>query len=90
VKAKLQDHLDIPADKQRLVFAGRQLGDDMTLNDSGVQVGATLHMVLPTCGGAPVPFADVSNSSSLQSIPFFAKAPRYVVVWRIFLGEVPK
>jgi large subunit ribosomal protein L40e len=44
VKVKVQEKTGIPPDQQRLIFAGRQLEDDQTLNNieytskSGVRV----------------------------------------------------
>ena len=46
VKGVIESQEGVPANAQRLVFSGRPLKDDATLSDSGVQKGATLHLVL--------------------------------------------
>lgn len=40
----------IPADQQRIIFAGQQLKDDKTLAFYRVHAGTSLHLVLKLCG----------------------------------------
>ena len=53
VKARLEERDGVPAHQQRLACGGRELEDERSLEESGVDREATLHMLLRLRGGMP-------------------------------------
>lgn len=51
VKQALQEKEGIQTDQIRLIFSGKQLADEKSLESYNIGAGATIHMVLQLRGG---------------------------------------
>jgi len=51
VKQSLQEKEGIQVEQIRLIFSGKQLSDEKSLEDYNVNAGGTIHMVLQLRGG---------------------------------------
>ena len=66
VKIMVEEKSSIPPDQQRLLYAGRELEELMTLADHGVPDHATLHLVLRLRGGMLHPTSGVDGLEAVE------------------------
>ena len=50
IKEMMEEKEGISPAQQRLIFNGSQLNDDQTVQEAGIQAGASLHLVLTLRG----------------------------------------
>ncbi len=51
IKAKIEDKEGIAVREQRLIYAGKQLDDNLTLQEASIENLSTVHLVLRLLGG---------------------------------------
>ncbi|PWN92850.1 putative NEDD8 precursor-ubiquitin-like protein [Acaromyces ingoldii] len=52
IKERVEEKEGIPPAQQRLIFGGKQMHDEKTAKEFGVEGGSVLHLVLALRGGA--------------------------------------
>ena len=62
VKEAIELKEGLPIDRQRLIFSGKQLEDDRTLEDYGITQEHTLHVILKLTGGGVPPVFTLDNT----------------------------
>eukprot|EP00742_Colponemidia_sp_Colp-10_P008305 GILJ01008983.1.p1 GENE.GILJ01008983.1~~GILJ01008983.1.p1 ORF type:complete len:721 (+),score=94.77 GILJ01008983.1:204-2366(+) len=89
LKCHIEVREGIPAELQRLIFAGKQLENQRTLAEYGVDRESTLHLVLrsrPSPKKAPTSNVKAGltiDTDSLPSIPSFSRDPSPATVERV-------
>ncbi|GLT63211.1 hypothetical protein SLA2020_357900 [Shorea laevis] len=68
-KAVLSQNCDVPADQQRLIYKGRILKDEQTLESYGLQADHTVHMVRGFAPASSTPPAAATNAGSPNTAP---------------------
>jgi len=63
-KAALAQNCDVPADQQRLIYKGRILKDDQTLESYGLQAEHTVHMVRGFASAVSTPAATATATAA--------------------------
>jgi ubiquitin-like protein Nedd8 len=51
IKLRVEEQQGIPPEQQRFILGGKQLADNKTLQESNVQPGCVVHLVVALRGG---------------------------------------
>ncbi|KAI9247877.1 ubiquitin-related domain-containing protein [Sporodiniella umbellata] len=51
IKERVEEKEGIPPPQQRLIYSGKQMADEMTASQYGIEGGSVLHLVLALRGG---------------------------------------
>ncbi|KAK6946528.1 Ubiquitin-associated domain, partial [Dillenia turbinata] len=66
-KAVVAQNCDVPADQQRLIYKGRILKDDQTLESYGLQADHTIHLVRGSAPPASTPTAGFASPGGTET-----------------------
>ncbi|XP_021774447.1 ubiquitin domain-containing protein DSK2b-like [Chenopodium quinoa] len=73
-KSLVAQNCDVPAEQQRLIYKGRILKDDQTLESYGLQADHTIHMVRGFAASASTAPSGTTNSAASDTTPVSAPA----------------
>lgn len=86
VKTLIQKKGNVPSDQQHLVFDGKQLEDDRTLEYYQIRKESVLHLVIRSTMASPVETNEVIPQSIFTTIRIFFQE-LFNSIFRIFSGN---